>query len=406
MSTNTVKTDIEMMLSNSHKLLSIAKQHGRNFCEDLNQLNADNDLDAVRGFMKAKSRKSEATKRQYKKEISRFVAWLAIEKGMSISGVTAEELRAYEAFLSNPLPADVWIGKKGKPDPQHTGWRPPFTGPLSPSSVALALTVVRSMFSFMADAGYLRGNPFLAFGDIDQVAQDSHGRIYKVDSKAPVERTIADDDKNLILAGIEAMPRETTSERFRYQRIRWVLNLIFLTGIRRNEAANALMADIVKRREGMFLNIIGKGRKRRSIPLPDALIDELKIYRASLGLSDMPLTGEQHALIVPLRKTGGTMTGQEVYRAVKAGIEACMDSTIATLGEAKASELRRISTHWLRHTYGHDLIAGGADLVVTQDNLGHNDLNTTRRYVTDDRKRQMDATQKAFSREEKVSNSA
>ena len=115
MSTNMVKNDIELMLSSSHKLLGIAKQQGRNFCEDINQLNADNDLDAVRGFMKAKSRKSEATKRQYKKEISRFVAWLAIEQGMSISGVTADELRAYEAFLSNPLPADVWIGKKGKP---------------------------------------------------------------------------------------------------------------------------------------------------------------------------------------------------------------------------------------------------------------------------------------------------
>ena len=252
------------------------------------------------------------------------------------------------------------------------------------------------MFSFMADAGYLRGNPFLAFGDIDQVAQDDHGRIYKVDSKAPVERTIADDDKNLILAGIEAMPRETKSQAFRYHRIRWVLNLLFLTGIRRNEAANALMADIVKRREGLFLNIIGKGRKRRSIPMPDVLIEELKIYRASLGLSDMPITGEPHALVVPVRKTGGNMTGQEVYRAVKAGIEAAIDSIIVTCGEAKATELRRISTHWLRHTYGHDLIAGGADLVVTQDNLGHNDLNTTRRYVTDDRRRQMDATQKAF----------
>lgn len=388
----------ELSLPSSQRLHKIATQHGRNRNEEANQLDANDDIEAVKAFFKAKSRKSEATKRQYRKEISRFVAWLAIERQLSISGVTADALNAYEAFLSNPQPASMWISSQGKPNPDNTGWRPPFKGPLSPASISLSLTVVRSMFSFMANAGYLRGNPFVAFGDISQVAQDEHGRLYTVDSKAPIERTIADDDKHTILAGIEAMPRETKAELFRYHRIRWVLNLLLLTGLRRNEAADAFMGDVVKRREGYFLNVIGKGRKRRQVPMPDALIDELKVYRASLGLSEMPMLGEETALVQPVRKTGGNLTGQEIYRAVKSGIDEAIKALSATIGEDQASALRKISTHWLRHTYGHDLVAGGADLVITQDNLGHNDLNTTRRYVTDNRKRQMEATQKAFQR--------
>ena len=35
----------------------------------------------------------------------------------------------------------------------------------------------------------------------------------------------------------------------------------------------------------------------------------------------------------------------------------------------------------LRHTYGRELVASGIDLATVADLMGHNDVNTTKRYA-------------------------
>lgn len=386
----------ELMLPESH--LSIAAHQGTNATGGPNQLDASNDLDAVAGFLKAKSRKSEATIRQYRKEVTRFIAWLAIERNLSVSGVTADVLHDYERFLSFPTPIERWVGPRGKGTKRlgSDEWKPPFAGPLSPSSISSALTILRSMFSFLSETGYLRGNPFVAFGAVVQVAQDAQGRIYRVDALAPVHRVLDEADKLDVLRAIEMMPRRNERERFWYHRVRWVFNLLLMVGLRRSEAASAMMADITKLKEGYFLSVVGKGMKKRLVPLPDQIIEELKVYRASLNMLPMPLLGEETALVVPKRKTGGNMSPMEIYRAVNRGMEQLVRILVEAGDTDRAERVRGISTHWLRHTYATDLIDSGADLRVAQDNLGHGDLNTTRRYVGENRKQQMDAVKKAF----------
>ena len=40
-----------------------------------------------------------------------------------------------------------------------------------------------------------------------------------------------------------------------------------------------------------------------------------------------------------------------------------------------------IGAHMLRHTYGRELVASGIDLATVADLMGHNDVNTTKRYA-------------------------
>ena len=42
---------------------------------------------------------------------------------------------------------------------------------------------------------------------------------------------------------------------------------------------------------------------------------------------------------------------------------------------------QQLSTHWLRHTNATHRLLAGASLETTQDELGHADPKTTRRYV-------------------------
>lgn len=381
-----------------HRMIDVAKHQGINAAGGPNQLNAEDDLEAVHGFLRAKARKSEATIRQYKREVSRFIAWLAIERGVSISSVSADVIHDYERFLSFPTPESRWVGPKGKGTSRELsgGWKPPFAGPLSPSSISSSLTILRSMFSFLSETGYLRGNPFVAFGSVVQVAQDEQGRIHRVDGNTPVLRVLDEDDKQALMQAVELMPRGSKRELFWYHRVRWVLHLLLFVGLRRSEAAAAMMTDITKRKEGYFLSVVGKGRKMRMVPLPQRMIEELQVYRTSLGQLPMPLLGEETPLVVPKRRAGGNMSSMEIYRAVKMGLE----QLIKILGERgeleRAARVKKVSAHWLRHTYATDLIDSGADLRVAQDNLGHGDLNTTRRYVGENRRLQMEAVRKAF----------
>jgi hypothetical protein len=50
------------------------------------------------------------------------------------------------------------LDRPGTPAPAPH-WKP-FTGPLQPSSIRQALTILSALFSYLSEAGYRRGNPF------------------------------------------------------------------------------------------------------------------------------------------------------------------------------------------------------------------------------------------------------
>ena len=148
-----------------------------------------------------------------------------------------------------------------------------------------------------------------------------------------------------------------------YQRDRALLELLYATGMRVSEAVD-LSLDQINLKLG-YLRCIGKGRKERIIPVGRYAIDALDDY---LEILRPRLLGDHHTDALFLSRTGRPLDRTNMWRLVRkyarlAGIEGAL------------------SPHTLRHCFATHLLAGGADLRIVQELLGHADVTTTQIYT-------------------------
>lgn len=98
------------------------------------------------------------THRTYRKEAERLLLWAVLERNKPLSSLTAEDARDYLSFLARPTPAERWCSNQ-----KHERWSPawrPFNGALSLASIAHAARVLRVLFRFLADQGYVEARLF------------------------------------------------------------------------------------------------------------------------------------------------------------------------------------------------------------------------------------------------------
>jgi site-specific recombinase XerD len=246
---------------------------------------------------------------------------------------------------------------------------------LSDKSLQYTQTVLGQLFSYLQHAQYVQGNPFklsTRFSIVDhQVTEKSLDvKTWRYLWQWVCQRQ-CEQPSNLISV-----------------RSRWLLALLYHTGLRREEVAKAKMSDCILGDYGWELKVLGKGRKLRRITLNRHVIEELRLYRQSMGLLPEPHGQENIPLVMSIYKNrlAQSMTprsiGLLIHQLMQQASMSCQDFLIAqTLMDA--------STHWLRHTHATHRLAAGASLETTQDELGHSDPKTTRIYakVLDDQRR-------------------
>ena len=141
-----------------------------------------------------------------------------------------------------------------------------------------------------------------------------------------------------------------------------LIDLLFATGLRVSEASELTFNQIYLN-EG-FIRIIGKGNKERIVPIAPATLVNLQKYLDKVR----PLFCKSKSNRVFISPRGKHVSRQYVYAVVKSR---CIQVGI----EGK------ISPHKLRHSFATELLAGGADLRVVQELLGHADISTTQIYT-------------------------
>ncbi|PNE59178.1 integrase [Paraburkholderia fungorum] len=339
------------------------------------QLSATNDLDAVRAWL-SNYADTRTTFDNYRKEAERLLLWAVVQLGKPLSSLTHEDLLRFKGFLVDPQPAARWVSATGGKFPRgDERWRP-FNGPLSPASQRQALIILNAMFTWLVNAGYLRGNPMAL---LRQRAKRSAPRVTRY-----LSTSLWDEVK----AFVEQLPRETADERAYSARSRWLTTLFYLQGMRISEVAGGKMGDFSRRlgadgRDQWWLETLGKGEKERIVPVSGELIQELRTYRTANGLSALPTRADETPLVIPFKGKNRCLSRSAIHDAIK-GIFGGAASWLRVKGPEfadRADELERASAHWLRHTAGSHQADGGVDLRTIRDNLGHVSLNTTSLYL-------------------------
>ncbi len=341
---------------------------------------AEDDWAAARHFLN-EYRASPETQRRYATEIGRLFLWADRCLGKSPSTLTRADYDAYERFLADPQPRNIWCGP-GRPR-NHPDWRP-FVGGLSPGSVRHALSILQSMLAYWVADGYLKGNP-LALKRLKGAGASHHHPHHAATGEGHFERFFDAPLRAALEAEIEALPQETRRQGAAYHRARWLYWLLHSTGCRIGELAAARHGDFIEREEGWWLQVLGKGRRPRRVPIARRLMGELRAFRQCHGLPPYPRPEDATPLLPPLYLRDGRGQARlgpkprQVNKLLKALAEGAA-TRLEAESPARAERLRRASAHWFRHTLVTTLIEQDTPVKSIMKTTGHADERTFRRY--------------------------
>ncbi|HEX8202261.1 MAG TPA: site-specific tyrosine recombinase [Isosphaeraceae bacterium] len=174
-------------------------------------------------------------------------------------------------------------------------------------------------------------------------------------------------------AGVESLLNAPSPETRLGRRDRAALETLYATGCRASEVAGLRPGDLDLIRG--TARCVGKGDKERIVPLGSraraALADYLRKDRPPL-VARRPETAT-----VFVTKAGRPLSRVGLWRIVK--VHALAAGLPAT-----------VSPHTLRHSFATHMLAGGADLRVVQEILGHASIATTQVYTRVEMSRLLD----------------
>lgn len=157
------------------------------------------------------------------------------------------------------------------------------------------------------------------------------------------------------------------------KRDRAVLMCMTHAGLRREEVAHLRLQDLHFARAPQMghIDVIGKGAKRRKVPLhprlQQALVAWITLVMSSANRKKSSTVFRKVNNVGAVLSTG--LSNDSVYRLVRQ--------------TAKEGGVARVHPHKLRHYFATQLLQGGRDVFEVARLLGHSNVETTRRY--DDR---------------------
>ncbi|WP_028218862.1 phage integrase family protein [Paraburkholderia oxyphila] len=342
-------------------------------------LKASNDHEAIKTWLAL--HESPATRRTYRKEAERLILWAIVERGCALSSLTTDDAIAYRSFLRRPTPHERWIGPLR---PRHSPeWRP-FCGPLSARSAACALTVLSALFRWLVEQRYVLANPFSG------VKVKAHSHRAGLD----VSRGFSEGEWLLVRALADGLEWSYGWSEAAAQRLRFLLDFGYATGLRAGELTGATLGDIHPDDHGVqWLHVRGKGGKLGKVALPALARTALDQYLAQRKL---PVTSASWNPVTPLvaslEEDGTGIETTRLGRVLRRFFVLVAD-TVEDERPATAAKLRCASPHWMRHTHASHALARGAELIMVRDNLRHASISTTSTYLHADevlRARQFD----------------
>ncbi len=357
-------------------------------------IHADNDIEAIKTWL-MQFIGTKTTFANYRKEVERFLLW-CMDRNKTLKQLKFEDVLAYRYFCQNPQPYEKWVSNK-RYSRKSQLWKP-FSHEcgLSKSSLKLAETTLSSLFSWLCNAGYLSANPF---------------KLQKITAKPhDITRRYLDEDiwqAVLNAVNFNLKTADTKKKLADAIKLKWVVSLFYLTGIRISEAINNSLDNFKQEQYGeknsWWLYITGKGNKMRKIPVHPELIELLKLYKyhyLDVDMNDNHKT-DNLALVCKVKyknsqKEITAVTRASLHNWIKSIFELAKNFILKHEEYEKFRNhlylLDKASAHWIRHTTWTHMANKNIDLRFIRDNAGHSSISTTNIYLhSEDKKRHQDS---------------
>jgi integrase/recombinase XerC len=219
--------------------------------------------------------------------------------------------------------------------------------------IALILSGWRGFYTWLGREGLIASNP----------VQDV--RAPKAPKPLPKALSV---DEAVQLAGYEAVPDESAAGQ--EARDHCITELLYGCGLRIGELVGLdVRAGPAARGwidiDSAEAHVLGKGSKRRSVPVGSKAIDALEAWldlRREWASTD---SGNPALFINPL---GGRLTPQHIRVRLKQR-------------SAQAGLATPVHPHMLRHSFASHVLQSSGDLRAVQELLGHANITTTQVYT-------------------------
>jgi integrase/recombinase XerD len=152
-------------------------------------------------------------------------------------------------------------------------------------------------------------------------------------------------------------------------RDRALVELMYAGGMRASEVSG-IKPDEVNKTLGVVL-VTGKGNKQRLVPIGEPALNAVKQYVEELRPHLLRFNDDRDQGRLLLSHTGRPIERVATWQIIRR--------------LAKRAGLDHVHPHMLRHSFATHMLAGGADLRVVQELLGHSDIGTTQIYTHVDR---------------------
>lgn len=268
-------------------------------------------------YLRAEKNYSSHTEISYLNDLSQFETFIVREKGVfDITQIEPDHIR-------------IWIAEM-----VESG--------IKPRSVKRKLSAVKSFYKYLRKQQVVSKNP------AEWVNSP------KIDKKLP---SFANDHQ------LSSILEDSVFDdaNFETVRNRMILELFYLTGMRRSELLSLCDTDIDT--YAKTIKVTGKRNKQRIIPLSDKTLQKIEHY---ISLRDKNNENKNRLLFV--KNNGEAMYPAMIYKIIHDQLE-----SIPTLAKK--------SPHTLRHSFATEMLNNGAEINAVKELLGHSSLASTEVYT-------------------------
>lgn len=258
--------------------------------------------------------------------------------------ITATDIEEYLEYLK------FYITEDGK---EHTN---------SERGIMRKLACLRTMYKYFYKKEKISTNP-ASIVDMPKLHQKE---IVRLDT----------DEVSILLDEVETGDKLTKSQKGFHNKTKIrdmaILTLLLGTGIRVSECVGIDITDIDFKNSG--IKIRRKGGNETIIYFGEE-VEECLMNYIEERKSIVPLTGHENALFLSLQKK-------------RIGVRAV--ENLVKKYASLVTNLKKITPHKLRSTYGTSLYKETGDIYLVADVLGHKDVNTTKKHyaaIEDERRR-------------------